>query len=490
MRSLSLNSVSFSYTTAHEVLSDVSLELGPGWHGLVGENGAGKTTLLALMAGDLDPTSGTILSPQPVIRCDQVVDLPSPDVVALAASHDAEAYVVRGRLGIEPAMIERWATLSPGERRRWQVAAALAAEPAVLLLDEPTNHLDAESKAALQAALAGFPGVGVVVSHDRRLLDSLTQTTIRVAGSGVRHWSAPYGLARLEWERAEQAQIEARGEATADVRKLERRLDQQRRAAAAKTAGWKRSQRYAKPGDHDATSTARTEKFRSGQAAAGRRITVARDEVTRADEQRRSLAVERDHRGPISFEGEPAPRPVLLEFRGDLTAGGRLLAVDVDADVERRSRLRISGPNGAGKTTLLQELRARWDLPPERLFFLPQDLGAKESSMLLDGVRHRPPTDLGRTMQLFARLGGEPGDVLASDRPSPGELRKLLLADALQRKVWCMLLDEPTNHLDLDTVERLEEALDAFPGALVVVSHDDVFADRLTTRTIVLPTAR
>jgi ATPase subunit of ABC transporter with duplicated ATPase domains len=92
-------------------------------------------------------------------------------------------------------------------------------------------------------------------------------------------------------------------------------------------------------------------------------------------------------------------------------------------------------------------------------------------------------------MQLFARLGGEPGDVLASDRPSPGELRKLLLADALQRNVWCMLLDEPTNHLDLDTVERLEEALDAFPGALVVVSHDDVFADRLTTRTIVLPDA-
>jgi ATPase subunit of ABC transporter with duplicated ATPase domains len=486
MSSLSLSSVSFSYSSSHDVLRDVDLELGPGWHGLVGDNGSGKTTLLMLLAGELAPTSGTVIRTGTVVRCDQLVDQPSEDVLELARSHEASVYALRGRMEIEPAMIERWDTLSPGERRRWQVAAALHADPDVLLLDEPTNHLDRDSADRLLSALITFRGIGVVVSHDRRLLDALTTRTVRTSRGAVEMWRSPYSVARAEWEADDLRRRRQSSAATSESRRAERRLADQRRALEARTAQWQRSQRLAAPGDHDATSTARTEKFRSGQAAAGRRVGATRAESDRADAIRRSLAVERDHRGAITFDGDLAPRSVLVTYFGDLVAGATTLAVGLDVAIERTTRLRVLGRNGAGKTTLMRSLADRWDLPRDKLFYLPQDLTAEESRARLTEVSRRPDNALGATMQLFARLGGEPDTVLASGMPSPGELRKLLLADALQRNVWCLMLDEPTNHLDLDTVERLEDALSAYPGALVVISHDDVFTENVTDTELVL----
>src|SRR5262249_46395819 len=154
-------------------------------HGLVGANGAGKTTLLRVFAGDLRPTSGRIIvRPEGarVLVCPQIVEAPDETVLGFAGAAHAAAARMRGRLALDPAAIARWPSLSPGERKRWQIGAALAEEPDILLLDEPTNHLDAAARDLLVSALARFRGVGVVVSHDRALLDALTTSTVRVHG--------------------------------------------------------------------------------------------------------------------------------------------------------------------------------------------------------------------------------------------------------------------------------------------------------------------
>ena len=173
-----LSGLSFSYTDSVSTLSDVTLTLATGWTGVVGPNGAGKTTLLRLIAGDLEPTAGHVNldPPRGVIRaCPQTVEAMPPEIAAFAHATDGVARRIHGELRLDAFSLARWPTLSPGERKRWQVGAALSAEPAVLMLDEPTDHLDVEARDLLIAGLERFRGVGIIVSHDRALLDRITR---------------------------------------------------------------------------------------------------------------------------------------------------------------------------------------------------------------------------------------------------------------------------------------------------------------------------
>jgi ATPase subunit of ABC transporter with duplicated ATPase domains len=138
MSSLRAHGVSFAFSDAVPLLTGVEFHLSPGWTGLVGANGAGKSTLLQLLAGTLQPGEGSFQHEprDPLIcLCPQSVEALSPGITAFADAWDALSRRVLGQLGLEPGTLERWSTLSPGERKRWQIGAALASEPDVLLLD-------------------------------------------------------------------------------------------------------------------------------------------------------------------------------------------------------------------------------------------------------------------------------------------------------------------------------------------------------------------
>lgn len=477
--------VSFEYSSAVEVFSDVTVHVGDGWTGVVGANGSGKSTFFSLIAGSCEPTVGSVtIDPADaiVIRCHQEVERLSSDITDLAASYEAHARRWIGRLDLDPTTLERWPTLSPGERKRWQLAAALAADPDVLLVDEPTNHLDSSARAIVSEALSRFGGVGIVISHDRSFLDHLTRRTLRVVAGQVETWSGAYSTARAGWTAGEGLRAQEYEEAKREERAIRRRLADERRDADTRSARFKRNMRRADPSDHDATSLAAKARHAGGEAAGARRRSTAKSQLDRVTEKREGLAFSGSVGGDIFFDYEPAPRPTLLRYAGPLAAGDRLLAADVDVVVERGDRIRLTGPNGAGKSTLLAALHHSSPLPEEKVLHLPQELTGEQGIDLLRRLDLLTNERRGRVLSVVAAMGVDPDDLLASRRPSPGEARKLALAMGLGVNTWCLLLDEPTNHLDVEAVERVQAALEGYPGAFVVVTHDEMLARATTTR--------
>jgi ATPase subunit of ABC transporter with duplicated ATPase domains len=491
-----LRGVSYAPTTATTLFHEVDLDLVAGpdarWVGVVGANGAGKTTLLRLLAGELLPTAGDV-DVHAAVRpwlVPQDVRERSDDVVAFATTWDGSAEKLRSRLALDPDDVvvggpSRWRASSPGQRKRWQVAAAVAARPAILLLDEPTNHLDVAARDLVLDTLVRFDGLGLVVSHDRAVLDRLTGRTLRLHDGRVTLHAGPYGQAAPRWQAEEQRLRDGHDRAARELRRERRILAEVRRERHGAEARPRRERRLAGAHQPDTREAGRKFAQRKAEGKLANRVGQLNARVGRAEDAATAAGagVARDHAGDVAFHPATTGRRVLAEFHGHVRhAGGQVWLRDVEVVLRRGDRVHLAGANGAGKTTLLRALLAQLEGTDEVVATLAQELDDPVAE--LARLRTLAPDARGRVLGTVARLGVDPDRLLVTDAPSPGEVRKLVLARALAADdVTLLVLDEPTNHLDLPAIEHLQAALAAWPGALMVVTHDEHLAAATTGTT-------
>ena len=477
---VSLRGVSFGWpNAATKVLEGVELELGRGFYGLVGENGAGKSTLLSVLAGELE-VEGRVESSGPVVRVPQESERPTAEVVLFGEDEGADALALRRVLNLSVSMLGRWETLSAGERKRWLVGAAVWAGPEILLLDEPESHLDVRGREALVGALRRHRGLGILVAHDRDLLDEVTSRTLVVERGKVRllEGSISTALAQLEAER--RALVERRASLKDKVEARAAQRDQARAVARSASAA-RTSDRMKGIRDHDGRSMGAKNLANWAAAGHAKKARLAEDAWREANAELESVRVERELGGEVAFELAPSGRAFVASVEGEVEVGGRVLLDGLSLFVRRDDRIHVSGDNGVGKSTLLRRLGESAD--PLRHLVLPQELSADRVAGLRGEVDALCRESRGRCYQLVGALGAPPERVMASGRLSPGEAKKLALAVGLARGVELLILDEPENHLDLPSVERLVKALERWPGALVLVTHDAALARRVTATT-------
>ncbi len=445
------------------LFDDLSLTISSGDRlAVVGVNGTGKSTLLGALSGSRPAEGGTVRRGQGarVSHLDQDAPLPAGTVAGVTGDR-WEAAAVRDRLGLAGLDDRPTDQLSGGQVKRVALARALlscgpptggpADDADLLILDEPTNHLDVAAIAWLEEWLASFKGGLVLVTHDRHVLDRVTTRILELDRSGAHVHDAGYaGYLEAKAERMERsavAETKRRNLARAELAWL-------RRGAPARSS---------KP-------KARIESAESLVKGGPRRD---------------------DIRGtPMELHlGTPRLGDKVIEAHGiGAQVDGRTLFSGLDLVLDRRERLGIVGPNGAGKTTLLRILagtrqpdEGTIDVGPTvRLAHFSQD-----AAELDPGVRVRDLVTGGKKevswedTALMERFWFD-GDAQCAPvgTLSGGERRRLQLLLALQAQPNVLLLDEPTNDLDLDTLRILEDHLDEWPGALVVVSHDRALLER------------
>ena len=329
-------------------------------------------------------------------------------------------------------------------------------------------------------ALRAYGGVGLLVSHDRGLLDALCGQCLFVHGGAAVLRPGSYSAAIEQQSREQEAARRDRGHASAEVNRLRRR--QVERRAKADQARSQRSGRRLGRKDSDARARRQQAIVSGKDGQAGRLLAQMERHVERARRQAESIDVAKLERVGIWMPGAASRRRAVAGLgEGDLPLGGGKFLHHPTLSIGPSDRVALTGPNGSGKSTLVRELVGGTKLAAERLVYLPQEVPAGAARALLGEVAALDDDLLGRLLTVYSRLGSRPDRLLESRLPSPGETRKLLLALGVAREPHLIVMDEPTNHLDLPAIEALESALDDCPCALLLASHDRRFLERLCT---------
>ena len=437
--------------------------------GIVGINGTGKSTLLRVLAGRQVPETGE-LRPGKDVRVamlDQDAPLPEGTVrdavtgagwsTVIAETWEAESVLTK--LGMGDFFDRSTSSLSGGETKRVSLARALVEPSDLLILDEPTNHLDVDGIVWLEERLAGHRGGLLLITHDRHVLERLVNRMLELdRGTGFVHEGTYADYLEAKAERSVQAD----------------EADAVRRNLARSELAWLR--RGAK---------ARSSKPKYRVEAAKALIAEKKQSAARPSELHLEFATPRLGDIVIELEGVSGAAP-----------DGRILFSGVDLTLDRRERLGIVGPNGSGKTTLMDLIAkrtepsvgtVRWGTTVELAYYdqhgTELDLSARVREVVAGPHRSPDWTDARLLEAFWFDSDAQWAEVRTL---SGGERRRLQLMQVLAAKPNVLLLDEPTNDLDLETLRSLEDFLEDWPGAVVVVSHDRAFMRRVVADALVI----
>src|SRR5829696_2864016 len=499
------------------LFSEVSFKLEPRERmTLSGRNGAGKSTLLRMLAGELSPDAGSLVlqkgarvalhdqrppresaatlgeyvfsgqaemlaTEAELARLEQAMASGEPDAATMGAYaaaqqrldhgggyrwRDGVLAVLRGLGFDEEAAGRPISTFSGGELTRASLARVLAARPDLLLLDEPTNHLDIPSLEWLEGYLVDLDAAVVLVAHDRWFLEAVGTSVLEIEAKRARFFAGPWHA----WRKEQAARQIALGKA----------IDRQQAEIA-------RMERFVERFRYKAT------KARQAQSRLKQIDRIKRDGARAEERDRTSLR--------FSFKPPERPGRVVVKLVGaTIEVPGRTLLSGAELEVEREEHVVLVGPNGAGKTTLIEALAGRAQLAEGsvrlghnvKIGYLSQhaDTAAGEGSVLQAAQRETGLTGQ-KARDLLGSFLFSGADVEKSlGSISGGEQRRLSLAVLVASGANVLILDEPTNHLDVESREALEDALSAFEGAVILVSHDRALLEAIGTRTIVCEDGR
>ncbi|AEA65549.1 ABC-F family ATP-binding cassette domain-containing protein [Burkholderia gladioli] len=423
---------------------------------IVGENGAGKSSLLRMLRGELAPSEGTVtIAPE-------------------------------ARIGYVAQIQDEVGGMSGGQRVNRALSAAMAETPDLLLLDEPTNHLDAGNRRSLSRMLQSFYGTVVMVTHDHELMNQTCDRVWHIGHERVEVFEGRYADYLVEQDlrrHALERQMSAVKRARQDAH--EALMQEQDRAANARQRGIKSIK------DRKWATIKSPTKLGRGNTTAGRKQAEIREEQRELSEQLASLRLPEVITPRFHLDGGARSRQSVLQISGGVVGhDGQPLLGDIYLSLMHGERLALVGRNGSGKSTLARailgderlRLGGEWIAPPrDKIGYVDQhyDNLDPEASVLESLARVVPAWSVGELRtHLASFLFRQGAEVEAPTRSlSGGEKARLSLACIAADPPHLLILDELTNNLDTTMRGHMVEVLASYPGAMLLISHDEAFLD-------------